>query len=31
VREKAEYILSMVVANEERDNVLQAHYESKNA
>ena len=31
VREKAEYILSMLAENEERDNVLQAHFESKNA
>lgn len=31
VREKAEYILSMIAASEERDNVLQAHFESKNA
>ena len=31
VRERAEYILSMLAANEERENILQAHYESKNA
>lgn len=31
VREKAEYIFSMIAANEEQDNVLQTHYESKNA
>ena len=29
VSEKAEYILSMLAANEERDNALQAHFESK--